>query len=152
MTASIPTVGALDNLIHNSSGTGDLTELALATPTLAQIAATTFPKLIQQFNASENQVEYLREYAPDVVAALTNLGQAGAYYDANGHYVRTQPTLLPFAVNSSNQLTTQFPGDRYQGLQAVRNRCPGGAVQPSPDGSTPVSVTGCSTSSVPPGP
>jgi len=152
VTESIPTVGGLDALIHNPAGTGDLTELALATPALARIAAQTLPKMIQQFNASENQVEYLRDYAPDVVAALTNLGQAGAYYDANGHYVRTQPLLLPFALNSSNQLTTQFPGDRYQGLERVSNRCPGSAVQPSPDGSAPESVPGCSTTSVPPGP
>jgi len=152
VTASIPTVGGLDALIHNPTGSGDLTTLALATPALARIAGQAFPKLIDQFNASENQVEYLRDYAPDVVAALTNLGQAGAYYDANGHYVRTQPLLLPFALNSSNQLTTQFPGDRYQGLQVARDRCPGSAVQPSPDGSAPASVPGCTTSAVPPGP
>jgi phospholipid/cholesterol/gamma-HCH transport system substrate-binding protein len=148
---SIPTIGELDALIRNPAGTGDLTELALATPELAEIAGRTFPELVRQFTNSTAQVAYLRDYAPDVLAALTNLGQAGAYYDANGHYVRTQPALLPFAINSANQLTTQFPGDRYQGLQSVQTRCPGGAVQAPPDGSAPVSVPGCSTSSVPPG-
>ena len=74
--------------------------------------------MVRQFNHSTDQVAYLRDYTPDVVAALTNLGQAGSYYDANGHYVRTQPSLFAFALNSSNQLITQFPGDRYQGLQA----------------------------------
>ncbi len=29
-----------------------------------------------------------------MIGALTNLGQAGAYYDANGHYVRTQPVSV----------------------------------------------------------
>jgi phospholipid/cholesterol/gamma-HCH transport system substrate-binding protein len=151
-TVAIPTVGQLDSLIHNPSGTGDLTELASATPALAQIAAVTFPKLIQNFNASQKQVDYLRNYTPDVVAALSDLGQAGAYYDANGHYIRTQPSLFAFALNGSNQLTTQFPSQRYQGLQAVRNRCPGSAVQASPDGSAPEPVPGCETTSVPPGP
>jgi phospholipid/cholesterol/gamma-HCH transport system substrate-binding protein len=150
--AGIPTIGALDDLIHNPSGGGDLTTLAQATPALARIAATALPEMIQQLNDSQNQIVALRQYTPDVVAALTNLGQAGAYYDANGHYVRTQPALFPFALDSSNELTTQFPSQRYAGLTAVRNRCPGSASQATPDGSAPQSVPGCSTSDVPPGP
>ena len=149
---AIPTVGNLDALIHNPAGTGDLTMLAQATPSLQRIAAVAFPEMVKQFDNSTDQVAYLRDYTPDIVAALTNLGQAGAYYDANGHYVRTQPSLFAFALNSSNQLTTQFPGDRYQGLQVVHNRCPGSAVQPSPDGSAPQQVPGCSTADVPSGP
>lgn len=149
---SIPTIGQLVALIHNPAGTGDLTQLALETPSLARIAGAAFPHLIQELNDSQPQLDYLREYTPDVVGALTNLGQAGAYYDANGHYVRTQPVLYPFTLNGANQLTMQFPSLRYQGLQAVLNRCPGSALQPSPDGSAPEAVPGCSTSSVPPGP
>ena len=149
---AIPTIGALDDLIHNPAGGGDLTSLAEATPALARIAATAFPEMIRQLNDSEAQVEYLRNYTPDVVAALTNLGQAGAYYDANGHYVRTQPVLFPFGLNSNNELTTQFPSQRYDGLTAVRARCPGAASQRPPDASAPHSVPGCSTSDVPSGP
>jgi phospholipid/cholesterol/gamma-HCH transport system substrate-binding protein len=149
---AIPTVAQLDGLIHNPAGTGDLTELANETPALARIAQTAFPQLDRQFSDSQQQLDYLREYTPDVAAALTNLGQAGAYYDANGHYVRTQPVLFPFALNGSNQLTTQFPSQRYQGLQVVHDRCPGSATQPSPDRSAPHQVPGCNTTSVPPGP
>lgn len=152
VSASIPTVGALDALIHSPSQTGDLTQLALATPQLAKIAAGAFSHMVDQFNASTDQVAYLRQYWPDVVAALADLGQAGAYYDANGHYVRTQPDLFPFALNSSDQLSTQPPSQRYQKLTSVRKRCPGSAVQPSPDGSTPASAPGCDTTAVPPGP
>jgi phospholipid/cholesterol/gamma-HCH transport system substrate-binding protein len=150
--AGIPTIGALDDLIHNPAGGGDLTALALQTPALARIAATAFPEIIQQLNDSQNQVVALRQYTPDVVAALTNLGQAGASYDANGHYVRTQPALFPFGLDSSNELTMRFPSQRYDGLTAVRHRCPGSASQATPDGSAPQSVPGCSTSDVPPGP
>ena len=46
---------------------------------------------------------------PDVIAALTNLGQASGYYDANGHYIRVQPTFFAFGTNSQNQLTTRPP-------------------------------------------
>jgi phospholipid/cholesterol/gamma-HCH transport system substrate-binding protein len=148
---AIPTVGQLDALIRNPSG-GDLTKLALATPGLEQIARATFPQLIRQMNDSQHQLDYLRFYTPDVAGALTNLGQAGAYYDANGHYVRTQPSLFAFGLNSKNQLTTQFPSQRYQGLHAARTRCPGAAVQASPDGTAPQQVPGCSPTTVPPGP
>ena len=150
--AAIPTVGALDDLIVNPKGTGDLTTLAQATPGLVTQADRAFPVLIKNFSESRAQLDYLREYTPDVVAALSNLGQASAYYDANGHYVRTEPVLYPFTTNSMGQLVEQNPADRYQGLQRVTRRCPGAAVQPSPDGSTPVAQSGCDTSQVPPGP
>jgi phospholipid/cholesterol/gamma-HCH transport system substrate-binding protein len=149
---AIPTVAALDGLIHASAGTGDLTALATATPGLERVARTAFPELVKQFTDSAAQVDYLRNYTPDVVAALTNLGQAGAYYDANGHYLRTQPDLFPFAIDGANQLTTQFPSQRYAGLHASGNRCPGAAVQRTPDGSAPQAVAGCTPIAVPPGP
>jgi phospholipid/cholesterol/gamma-HCH transport system substrate-binding protein len=103
-------------------------------------------------NDSQAQLDALREYTPDVVAALTNLGQASAYYDANGHYIRVQPTFFAFGTDSQGQLTTRPPSERYSGLQTVHARCPGGAVQPSPDGSSPRSVPGCQPGSTPPGP
>ncbi len=150
--ASIPTIGALNNLISNPTGSGDLTSLLMQTPSLARIANYAFPRLTREMNASQAQLDYLREFAPDVVAALTNLGQAAAYYDANGHYTRTQPVFSAFGLNASNELVDQSPALRYQGLQVVRRRCPGGAVQPPPDGSAPVRVPGCDPGSTPPGP
>jgi phospholipid/cholesterol/gamma-HCH transport system substrate-binding protein len=103
-------------------------------------------------NDSQAQLDTFREYTPDVVAALTNLGQAGAYYDANGHYTRTQPVFDAFRVDGYNQLQTKPPSQRYDGLQVVQGRCPGGAVQPTPDGSAPWAVPGCNSSTTPPGP
>ncbi len=149
---AIPTVSALSDLIHNPAGAGDLTTLFQDAPKLAQLAAVAFPRLIQAMDASQTQLDNLREYTPDVVAALTDVGQASGYYDANGHYVRVQPTFFAFGTDGSNELTARPPADRYQGLEMVRSRCPGGAVQPSPDGSSPVAVAGCQPSSTPPGP
>ena len=151
--ASIPTIGALNNLISNPSGTGDLTSLLLETPSLARLGSSVFPELIKQMNASQAQLDYLREFTPDVVAALTNLGQAAAYYDANGHYTRTQPMFSAFGLDGANQLQA-LPSQsmRYDGLHVVRSRCPGGAVQPTPDGSAPVKVPGCNPNNTPPGP
>ena len=145
---AIPAVAGLNGLI----GVGGLTTLASQTPALARIAAKAFPRLIQELNDSQAQLDYLREYTPDVVGALTNVGQSSAYYDANGHYVRAQPMFAAFALNGANQLTSKFPSQRYEGLQVVHGRCPGAAVQPTPDGSAPYAVPGCNPSSTPPGP
>jgi phospholipid/cholesterol/gamma-HCH transport system substrate-binding protein len=152
LTGSIPTVAGLNNLIHNPAGTGDLTQLALQTPALERIARVAFPRMIKQFNDSQAQVAYLREYTPDVVAALSDVGQSGSNYDANGHFVRSSPELFPFTLDGQNQLTMQFPAQRYHGLQTARTRCPGAAVQPTSDSSAPRPVSGCETTSVPPGP
>ena len=57
-----------------------------------------------------------------------------------------------FALNGANGLESQSPALRYSGLQVVRSRCPGGAVQPTPDGSAPVKVPGCNPNNTPPGP
>jgi phospholipid/cholesterol/gamma-HCH transport system substrate-binding protein len=149
--ASIPTVAQLNALINNPSG-ADLTSLLQQTPSLANEAAAAFPRLIKELNDSQAQLDYLRAYTPDVVGALTNLGQVSAYYDANGHYARTQPVFGAFGLDSANVLTSKPAFARYDGLQVVRNRCPGGAMQPTPDGSAPVQVPGCSKSSTPPGP
>ncbi|HUE27868.1 MAG TPA: MlaD family protein [Solirubrobacteraceae bacterium] len=152
VNASIPTIGQLNALINNPAGTGDLTTLARETPSLARIADTAFPHLIQAMNDSQNQLDTLREYAPDVVAALTDVGQGSGYYDANGHYARTQPVFDAFTVDGFNQLEPQPPSNRYNNLQVVHGRCPGSAVQPTPDGSAPWVVPGCNASAVLPGP
>ncbi len=150
--AAIPTVTALSDLIHNPAGTGDLTTLLNDTPNLARLAKTAFPDLVTAMNDSQTQLDTLREYTPDVVGALSDVGQASGYYDANGHYVRVQPTFFAFGTDSTGELTTRPPSERYDGLQVAHNRCPGGAVQPSPDGSSPQAVQGCDTTSTPPGP
>ena len=86
------------------------------------------------------------------MAAFADLGQVGGYYDANGHYARTQPVFVPFALDALNRLQARPPSQRYNGLSRVTGRCPGSAVQPAPDGSAPWQVPGCSLSAVPPGP
>jgi phospholipid/cholesterol/gamma-HCH transport system substrate-binding protein len=150
-TVSIPTVAELDSLIGNGSS-GGLLKLLTETPSLSHTALKAFPRLIRQMNLSQAQLNYFREYTPDLVAALTNLGQIAGYYDANGHYSRTQPVLVPFALDAMNRLQTRPPYERFNGFQVVRSRCPGAAVQPTPDGSAPWKVPGCSKSQVPPGP
>ncbi len=151
-TASIPTVANLSALIRNPSGGGDLISLLRATPSLARLAVASFPRMIKEMNDSQAQVNYFRDYTPDVVGALTNLGQIGGYYDANGHYARTQPFFNAFARNSANQLVYRNDNNRYAGLVKALTRCPGGALQPTPDHSAPRAVPGCNPNTALPGP
>ncbi len=113
----MPTVGLLAALIHNPTGQGDLTTLLRSTPALEATGARAFSDMVRSMNASEAQVEYLREYAPDLIAALGNVGQTSAAYDANGHYSRTQPFFGPYSVNGQNQLVPRPGSERYAGLQ-----------------------------------
>jgi phospholipid/cholesterol/gamma-HCH transport system substrate-binding protein len=148
-TVSLPTLGQLNDLIGPNGG---LLQLFRQTPSLAQVAVRAFPELTRQLNQSQAQLNSLRQYTPDIVAALSDLGQAGAYYDANGHYARTTPAVFPFQLDALNRLQTKPAFERYNGLHVVSKRCPGSAIQPTPDGSAPWKVPGCQTSQVPPGP
>ncbi len=138
-----PTVANLAALVPAASG------LLKATPELEAVARRAFGDSITAMNASQTQVNALLAYTPDIVAALSNLGQASAYYDANGHYTRTQPFFNAFSVDSADQLTLRAPGDRLDGLTKTSDRCPGSAVQASPDASAPYVVDGCDAGETP---
>lgn len=150
--AATPTLGYLAALIASPNGQ-DLTTLLREAPTLERAAAAGFPPIIASLQAqlSSGQIQALREYTPDIVAALSNTGQLNGYYDANGHYGRSEPFYGAYGV-SGGTLTNQLPANRYNGLTVVRTgRCPGGATQPG-DRSMPVPTSGCDTSNTPPGP
>jgi len=152
-TEATPTLGELAALISSHRGS-DLTTLLREAPTLEKAASAGFPAIIASLAAqtSSGQIQALREYTPDIVAALANTGQMNGYYDANGHYGRSEPVYGAYGISSSGTLTNQSPADRYNGLTVVKTgRCPGGATQ-SGDGSMPASVSGCDTTNRPAGP
>jgi phospholipid/cholesterol/gamma-HCH transport system substrate-binding protein len=151
-TNATPTLGYLAALISNSKNT-DLISLLREAPALERTASAGFPAIIASLAAqtSSGQIQALREYTPDIVAALANTGQLDGYYDANGHYGRGEPFYGAYGI-SGGTLTNQSPDDRYKGLTVVKTgRCPGGATQPA-DGSMPASVSGCDRSNRPAGP
>jgi phospholipid/cholesterol/gamma-HCH transport system substrate-binding protein len=154
-----PTIKELSKLITSTSG-GNLTKLLLETPRLETLAVTAFPDIIASIDAqtSSGQLASLREYTPDIIAALTNIGQISGYYDANGHYARTEPFYGAYGI-SGGELTDTLPQDaqnggtrdRYGGLTLSKTgRCPGGATQPPADGSMPEAVSGCDSTNTPP--
>ncbi|HET9075022.1 MAG TPA: MlaD family protein [Solirubrobacteraceae bacterium] len=138
-----PTVNALSGLVSAAGA------LFARTPALDRVARRAFPDGVAAFNASQTQLDGLRAYIPDITAALVNLGQTAATYDANGHYARTQPFFNAFSLGPAGALIPRLPSARLDGLTKVTSRCPGSAVQPTPDGSAPEAVPGCDPTQVP---
>lgn len=148
-----PTVRDLRVLISKPGRNNDLIDLTAKLPRLARLTDSVFPRAIRTMDRSTDFVDTLRQYTPDLAGWFTKFGQSAAAYDANGHYARIQPIFSPYSVNDATGLLTPVePANRIDGFEKLRfRRCPGGAMQPPPDGSAPVAVPGCDPSTVPPG-
>jgi phospholipid/cholesterol/gamma-HCH transport system substrate-binding protein len=155
---SRPTIKDLRLLVKRAGPGNDLTDLTLKTPGLANLTDTVFPRSITALQKSQPVIEYARPYTPDFAGWLTKFGQSAATYDANGHYARIQPLFNAFQFNNTptGPVLTPNTGSRLAGLQTGKNqRCPGGAMQPPPDGSAPYLETpdfACDPNAAPPGP
>jgi phospholipid/cholesterol/gamma-HCH transport system substrate-binding protein len=154
-----PTIKDLRLLIRKPGDGNDLIELNRQMPELAAQTDVVFPRTVRALRQAQPVIEYIRPYVPDLTGWFTKFGQGAAPYDANGHYARIQPLFNAFQSDSTpgGQLLT-FTGDssRLGGFQTRRSqRCPGGAMQPPPDGSAPYRETAdfeCDPGTVPPGP
>ena len=116
----------------------DLTEFANTLPALAKELTTASPATVTTLRESIPITAFFGPYSPDLEGTLRTFGQAGAYYDANGHYVRISPIFPDFKLGSGNNLT---PASLSQALEGILSnqlrRCPGAATQPAADGSSP---------------
>ena len=141
-------------IINTKGKANDFRNLLGRAPKLNQVASYAFPNTITFMDRSENLLDLLTAYTPDLFAAVANIDQITANYDANGHYVRVQPVLGAAHYDLGlNELQPQPIADRLNGFQTgVRARCPGGAMQAPPDLSAPVTVPGCNPLLTPPGP
>ena len=147
-----PTVADLAQLIRAPGQNNDLIELTAKQPRLAELTATVFPRAIRALDRTDPVVEYARGYTPYLTAWLTKFGQVTSYYDANGHYARVMPVFGPTQLDRvQNKLVAIPPQQRLAGFErGTRPTCPGGATQPSPDGSSPWPFRGCDPTSGPP--
>jgi phospholipid/cholesterol/gamma-HCH transport system substrate-binding protein len=159
VTDARPTIRDLRVLIHKPGPDNDLIDLTRKMPHLRQLTSTVFPRSIKALQKAQPVVEFARPYSPDLVGWFTKFGEGAANYDANGHYARIQPIFnaFTFAVIAGNPvLTPTDPTTRLVGLDTGNSqRCPGGAMQPTPDGSAPWKPTptfSCDPTTTPPGP
>jgi phospholipid/cholesterol/gamma-HCH transport system substrate-binding protein len=156
---SRPTIRDLRVLIRKKGANNDLIELTSKMPRLAKIAKETFPHDIEALTKSLPVLSYIRPYTPDLTGWITKFAESANPYDANGHYARIQPIFNQFQFNDTpaGPTLTPLPDDLAgrNGLNARNSlRCPGGAMQPAPDGSSPwpADAPGCDPTNVPPGP
>jgi hypothetical protein len=93
---------------------------------------------------SNTALRATREYAGDITPALTGglLAQATQNYDTTGHYLRATVQVSPQAA-ITGPLASLFPellslpGPLFGQRDHQRQRCPGSAAPPAPDGSNP---------------
>jgi phospholipid/cholesterol/gamma-HCH transport system substrate-binding protein len=133
---AIPTVKAVAALLPNAKAA-----LAALPPVVAQ-AVPAVNSLGAALPPITPVLAGVRPYAPDVVAGFFGGvgGYSGGYYDANGHYVRISPLFGPGGFSGVlsilNGVLNQLPafnGTRF----GVLAPCPGGVVEPSPNGGNP---------------
>lgn len=148
-----PPLTDLAAVVARPGADNDLVDALSGAPALARLSRTALPRAARVLVENLPELRQLRAYAPDVVAALSRVGQVTANYDANGHYARTQADLLAFALDpSTNQLRPRTSGNAFDQLQTKQSqRCPGGALQALLDGSAPVQVPGCELTATPGG-
>ncbi|MEA2428777.1 MAG: phospholipid/cholesterol/gamma-HCH transport system substrate-binding protein [Thermoleophilaceae bacterium] len=154
-----PTIRDLRVLIRKPGPGNDLIDLNQKAPRLAALTDTVFPRTVKALQKTQPVIEYARPYTPDLAGWFTKFGQGASTYDANGHYARIQPLFNAFQFQSNpggDVLTFTGASGRLAGFQTRQNqRCPGGAMQPPPDGSAPYKENpsfACDPSTTPPGP
>lgn len=148
--AAIPTVADLRTLISRPGSSNDLTDLLRVQPQLASLTKTAFPRAIRTMDRAEPVVDYGRAYTPDLTGFITKFGQVAGSYDANGHYARIMPMFTPTNFENGT-LVANTPAERgKQFISPNLGRCPGGAMQSDPDGSSPfVPPGGCNAGTNP---
>ena len=117
-----------------------------------------FPASTQALGAATPEVGFARPYAPDLTGWFDDFSHTGLY-DALGGVSRASPHVDAFAV-VNGVLQPIPPALRGQAFSAVaalnqRNRCPGAAEHPQPDGSVPYHPSSdfpCDPTQVLPGP
>ena len=116
-----PTFKSLRLLVNNPGPHNDSADILRRFPSLEQLARKSTKNSVKALKAGQDEVEFLRPYAPDISAWLTHFAQVPAYYDANGHWARVLPIFNAFSYDqSANQLNALSPAERQHRATARR--------------------------------
>ena len=164
-----PTFRDLATLVKARGEANDLTDLAHATLPLRDVTTRpgtyngerregSFAAARRSLRGQTPQFAFQRPYAVDLTGWFDDFSHSGIY-DANGSASRVSTTVSAFAFLDGT--LKPVPEDmRGQVIDEVatlgqRNRCPGAAERPAPDGSNPYRPSAdfnCDPSQTPPGP
>jgi phospholipid/cholesterol/gamma-HCH transport system substrate-binding protein len=138
LVTATPAVSNFNLAFSRPGPNNDLTDFVRALPALVQTLTTSSPASVTALKESTPITAFFGPYAPDLAGTLRTFGQAGAYYDADGHYARVSPILPNFKLGANNTLTPTTATAALEGLKTLQlRRCPGGATQPATDKSSP---------------
>jgi phospholipid/cholesterol/gamma-HCH transport system substrate-binding protein len=174
---SVPAFRDLADTVNLKGDNNDLTDAVTDLPQVqTKLAAATGPT-ITAMQDSEPVLQFARPYMPDLLGAISKLGQVTAFYDADGHYARIEPAELnlfcyaggggsaaPQCAGAGNVLKPIPAAEQFVDLIFGQfQRCPGGSTQPNAgypvptdhpflDGGQLASPADCNVTQVPPGP
>ncbi len=141
VSEAIPVFTDLRKTVALPGSANDLNELFATLPTVQGRAGPAFGRAERAIADFQPTLDFARPYTPDILNALTKLGQITGYYDANGHYARAGVgNLNIFSYQDATGDLEPIPAaDQYgpMGPARVPSPCPGGAAAPAPDDSNP---------------
>jgi phospholipid/cholesterol/gamma-HCH transport system substrate-binding protein len=143
---SVPVFRDLARAVNLKGKQNDLADATGFFPPLQNRAAEAIPITVQAMQVSQDNLQFLRPYVPDLMAGVAHLNQVAGYYDADAHYLRVSPFGLGvFSANTpagcktvSGSTCTLLPQDAanvYNDYPAgttrgIFLRCPGGSSTP----------------------
>ena len=167
LTRAVPVFRDLRLTVARKGFANDSAELLAFLPDVEQRASKAFPHAEEAIDDFLPNLNFFRAYTPDLLNAFGKVGQLTGYYDGNGNYARLQFASLNIFERdaSSGALDPIPPSEQFNAFGAGKpsqTRCPGGASQPAPDGSSPftdppvagagITPSDCDPTDVPPGP
>ena len=146
-TRSVPVFTDLGRAVNLKGKSNDLADATGDLSALENRAAEAIPITVKAMQDSQPNLQFLRPYAPDLMAGVAHLNQVAGYYDADAHYLRVAPVGLgvfsptPGTCKTVPGSTCTFaPQDAsivygdYGALGGPNynlfKRCPGGSASP----------------------
>ena len=135
---SVPVFRDLRRALDRKGKSNDLADAAGDLPPLEARASTAIPATVAAMQEGDDELQFIRPYAPDIAALFGGLTRAAGYYDADGHYVRAAPSGLGIFRHTGGGTLDPIPvseiladyGPFGSANNQVFRRCPGGATQP----------------------
>jgi phospholipid/cholesterol/gamma-HCH transport system substrate-binding protein len=164
-----PTFRNLAMLVKTKGEANDLTDLAHSTLPFRDVTTRpgtyngkqregSFAAARRSLSGQTPQFAFQRPYAVDLTGWFDDFSHSGIY-DANGSASRVSTTVSAFAFldGALKPVPEDMRGKVFSEVATLgqRNRCPGAAERPAPDGSNPYRPSGdfdCDPSQIPPGP
>jgi phospholipid/cholesterol/gamma-HCH transport system substrate-binding protein len=135
---SVPVFRDLRRALDRKGKSNDLADAAGDLAPLEARARTAIPATVAAMQEGDDELQFIRPYAPDIAALFSGLTGAAGYYDADGHYVRAAPSGLGIFRHTGGGTLDPIPvseifadyGPFGSANNQVFRRCPGGATQP----------------------